>query len=98
MTEPKFQFYQYVRVVSDDPALAEINGERGAILGRSEDENGGYGYAVLIGRDGICWSVDEADLQATGESGIRADFYGEESIRVRVDADGRGSFADGADT
>lgn len=94
MAEPKFQFYEYVRVVSADPELAEIDGERGAILGRSEDEDGGYGYAVLIARDGLCWSVAEADLQATGEFGTRADFYGDESIRVRVDADGRGTPAD----
>ena len=51
MAEPKFQFYEYVRVVSADPELAEIDGERGAILGRSEDEDGGYGYAVLIARE-----------------------------------------------
>ncbi len=94
MTEPKFQFYEYVRVVSDDPALAEVNGERGAILGRSEDEDGGFGYAVLIGRDGICWSVDEADLQATGEFGTRADFYDDEPVRVHVDESGRGTLAE----
>ena len=49
---------------------------------------------MLIERDGICWSVAEADLQSTGEFGTRADFYGEESVRVRVDADGRGTLAD----
>ena len=94
MAEPKFQFYEYVRVVSEDPELAEIDGERGAVLGRSEDEDGGYGYAVLIKRDSLCWSVDEADLQTTGEFGTRADFYGDGSIRVRVDGNGRGTPAD----
>ena len=94
MAEPKFQFYEYVRVVSVDPELAEINGERGAVLGRSEDEHGGYGYAVLIDRDGICWSVEEADLEATGEVGTRADFYGDEPVRVRVDGNGRGTLAE----
>ncbi|WP_297802234.1 Imm31 family immunity protein [Arenimonas sp. GDDSR-1] len=94
MAEPKFQFYEYVRVRADNPALAEIHGQRGAVLGRSEDDEGGYGYAVSIERDGICWSVEEADLEATGEFGTRADFYGDESIRVRVDAEGRGTLAD----
>lgn len=95
MGTPRFQFYETVRVASDDPELAEIRGERGAILGMSEHDDGTFGYAVFIFRDEMCWDLAESELEATGVFGRREDFYDDPSVvRVRVDEQGRGWIAD----
>ena len=92
---PKFQFYEIVRVVSNDPELTEIHGERGAILGMSQDDSGEYAYGVFIDRDETCWCIPESELQATGEIAERSAFYDDNtSIRVRVDEQGRGHIVD----
>ena len=94
MPNPRFQFYEIVRVASSQPELAEIHGERGAILGMSEDDQGTFGYAVFIYRDEICWSLTEDELEETGEFSRREEFYDDTSIRVRVDQHGRGWIVD----
>ncbi len=95
MSKPKFQFYEVVRVISNNPELAEIQGETGAILGLSEHGDPEYEYGVFIDRDGLLWSVAEHDLESTGIIKQRADFYDDKvSIRVQVDEQGRGTVAD----
>lgn len=95
MSKPKFQFYEVVRVISDDPELAEIHGETGAILGLSEHGDPEYEYGVFIDRDEVVWSVSESALEATGIVKQRADFYDDNlSIRVQVDEQGHGTIAD----
>jgi hypothetical protein len=95
MSKPKFQFYEVVRVVSNQPELVEIQGETGAILGLSEHGEPEYEYGVFIERDGFLWSVAESDLETTGVFLQRSDFYDDKvSIRVQVDGQGRGTLAD----
>ena len=94
MPEPRFQFYEIVRVASGNATLATIHGETGAILGMAEHDDGAYGYAVFIYRDQICWSIDEEDLEATGRFSSREAFYDGTSVRVRVDEHGRGWIVD----
>ncbi len=96
MANPKFQFYEIVRVASSDLELTEIQGEIGAVLGMSEHENkdGKFNYGVHIYRDEICWDIPEDDLEATGVFSCREEFYDDTSIRVRVDEQGRGWLVD----
>jgi Immunity protein 31 len=84
----RFDFDDVVRVVSDDPELAPINGERGAVVGRGDDTTR-PGYGVFIYRDQRVWCVDEPDLEPTGERDPRPppDY----AIRVSVDEQGRGN-------
>jgi len=93
----RFQFYEIVRVAANNPELAEIHHETGAIIGLSEfDESEHWLYGVFIFRDEQCWSIAERDLMATGQHTTRAALYGEnpQSLRVRVDEQGRGWPAD----
>ncbi|HEU4558173.1 MAG TPA: hypothetical protein VFS20_10000 [Longimicrobium sp.] len=83
----RFDFDDVVRVVSDNPELAEINGERGVVCGRGDD-TADPGYAVFIYREQLVWCVDEPDLEPTGERDPRPD--PQYAIRVSVDEDGRG--------
>lgn len=94
MPSPKFQFYEIVRVVSRNDELTEIQGQRGAILGMSEDVDNTVRYGVFIFRDEICWNLDEDDLEAADECARREDFYDGTSIHVQVDEEGRGWPAD----
>lgn len=86
----RFDFGDVVRITSDDPELAPINGERGVVCGRGEDE-ARPGYAVFIYRDERVWSVGEADLKPTGERDPRPEPT--HALRVRVDEAGRGHVA-----
>lgn len=83
----RFDFDDVVRVVSDNPELAEINGERAVVCGRGDDTTN-PGYAVFVYREQRVWCVDEPDLQPTGERDPRPD--PEYAVRVSVDEHGRG--------
>jgi hypothetical protein len=83
----RFAFDEVVRVVSDDPELASINGERGVVLGRGEDASAPV-YGVFIYRDEEVWSVAERDLEPTGAFDPRE--KPTHALRVRVDEHGRG--------
>jgi hypothetical protein len=80
--EPKFQFYEIVRVLPRLVELSEIHGETGAILGLSESAEPEYEYGVFIERDEIVWSVPESSLESTHVIKQRADFY--KAIRLPV--------------
>ncbi len=83
----RFDFYERVRIASEDPSLAEIQGELGAILGRGEDE-AHRAYAVYIYATEICWSVSEDDLEPTGEFDRRESFYDDSQPSLRISSDG----------
>lgn len=83
----RFAFDEVVCVVSDDPELASINGERGVVLGRGEDASVPI-YGVFIYRDEEVWSVEERDLEPTGAFDPRE--KPTHALRVRVDEYGRG--------
>ena len=84
----KFEFYEKVLVDSLDASLAPINGQLGAVLGKSIDDAGlMWGYAVHVYSSGECWSVREADLRPTGEFDVRETFYSGATMRVNLAGD-----------
>lgn len=83
--QPKYQFYEIVRVTTQLPKLNKIAGMEGAILGRSEESIGNWGYAVYIYSLQETWDVPENALEATGRMDRRETFYDGASISVRVD-------------
>ena len=54
--ESRFDWYEKVRVVSARPAMASINGELGAILGKTETDDGRWLYGVHIYAEKVVWS------------------------------------------
>ena len=78
----KFDFYEKVRIFPTEPGESGINGELGAIVGRVQDGDGAWSYAVYIYRDKECWSVIEADMHSTGEFDSQESFSSGTSIRV----------------
>jgi hypothetical protein len=92
MSQPKFTFYEKVRVCTSDPKKFHLNGEIGVILGmaETEDENSWY-YVLAIRSEKYCRCFYEHELEPTGEYAKREDFYDGTSIRVQVDERGRGS-------
>jgi len=90
----RFLFYEVVRVRNDNPELAEIHGELGAVVGVADSSKGPVEYGVLVFRDEMCWQVSEDDLESTGKCLSRDELYSGERVRVRVDEEGRGSVAE----
>jgi hypothetical protein len=85
--QPRYDFYEKVIVAAPGKA---IDGERGAVLGRVEHDDGTWGYAVHIYSQRICWSLGEDELLPTGEFDVRATFYDGTTVQVEVDSRGRG--------
>lgn len=91
MAPPRFALYEIVRVRRENQELLEIHGERGAILGIVDRDDGPNEYGVFIYRDEMVWQVSEDDLEATGEHSSREEQYGDAVVRVAVDDQGRGT-------
>ena len=85
--EPQFDFYEKVRVTSGNSELAEINGMLSAVLGRAQNDDGSWGYAIHVYDRPTTYSVAESDLTSTGEHAQRSDFYSGDSIRVSRDGE-----------
>jgi len=91
----QFEFYEVVVISENDDAdLRGLEGQRGAVLGMSQnDETKHWVYSVSLDSTGNLWNVGEENLEATGEAKSRSDFYSGESVKVKVDPEtGEGSF------
>ena len=95
MTEkdPRYAFYEKVRVQSLDRKAASVNGQLGAVLGRVTTDKGEWYYTVYIYSTKESWCFFEHELLPTGEHAQREDFFDNSSVRVLVDKDGRGTIA-----
>ena len=82
MTAPRFDFFEKVVVVTDDPAKADVAGLAGAVLGRARDVGGVWSYAVSIYDSGVCWSLRETELSPTGEFDRPESFFDGSSVRI----------------
>ncbi len=84
---PQFDFYEKVRVTSANPDLADIHGMLSAVLGRTQNDDGSWGYAIHVYDRPTTYSVAESDLIPTGDHAQRSDFYSGDSIRVSRDGE-----------
>ena len=80
-----YKFYEVVKIVSNRPALSEINGLEAAVLGMAENDDGNWCYAVHLLDSGEGWDVMENELVSTDRIMSRADFYDGDSVTVGVD-------------
>lgn len=94
---PMFDFYEKVRVCTQSQKCSSVNGEIGAVTGRTQCDDGQWYYSVHIYASGISWCFYEHELTPTGEHAAHEDFYDGSSIRVRVDKDGRCSIVEDDD-
>jgi hypothetical protein len=83
----KFDFYEIVKVITDKPSCAQINGELGVVSGKAQnEETGKWTYGISIySDDDLVWCVDEKDIYPTGKKADPKDHYTGETIKVRVD-------------
>lgn len=84
-TEPRYQFYEVVRVQPTFSVLQHLQGLEGAVLGRSENPDGTWGYAIFIYTLNETWDLPEGFLEPTGRSDSRETFYDGTSVTVVVD-------------
>ena len=83
--ENKFEYYEIVKIKSDNPELLKVNGLEGAILGISEAEDSNQiAYSVHVFKLQTSWFIFEDDLVRTGRRSRKEDCYTTESVRVRV--------------
>jgi hypothetical protein len=84
---PRFEFYEIVRIQPQSSALRQLQSLEGAVLGRSENPDGTWGYAIFVYSLNETWDLPEAVLEPTGRSDSRETFYDGTSITVIVDPD-----------
>jgi hypothetical protein len=87
---PRFDFYERVRFTATAGMVRKLKSRTGYVLGRSVDDSGAWGYAVLIEGKDETWNFGEDQLSSTGEFAKREDFYDGSSVRVRVEKNGAG--------
>mgnify|MGYP002713067735 CR=1 FL=1 len=92
MAKSKFDFYEIVIVNTNNPKKSKLNGEKGAILGITENKDHLFFYAVHLYQDSITYSFDENELEKTGEFDCRESFYSGNSVTVIVNEKGEGNF------
>jgi hypothetical protein len=73
--DAKFDFYEKVRFISDDPAMSHLAGKLAAVLGRAQNDYGLWSYAIHVYGEPHCYSCAESELESTGEFARREDFY-----------------------
>lgn len=81
----EYAFYEVVRVVSTSPDKQKIRGLEGAILGKSKNDKGEWGYAVYIYELSECWDLMHDELEDTGKMDQRENFYDGTRVKVTVD-------------
>jgi hypothetical protein len=92
--EPRYSFYEIVRVARHEAPLKHLSGLEGMVLGRGRDEQGEWYYAVHLYDRNEVRSFCEAELEATGNLGKRESLYDGSSVKVAVDpATGEGGAA-----
>lgn len=82
MAKGRFDWYERVQVATTDPAKAAIDGKLGAVLGKSQGDDGRWLYGVFVYDQRVVWSCWEEELTPTGEFDRRESFYSGDSIRV----------------
>ena len=92
--EPRFDYYEDVRIQSQDREKSHMNGRVGVVLGRTqtEDKSSWY-YAIDLYGDEQSWCFFEIELESTGNKFRREDFFDGTSTRVHVDERGKGRIA-----
>jgi hypothetical protein len=84
MTNPRFRFYEVVRIRDGVVDKPEIAGAEGAILGMARELNGDWSYGVYLYERGHVAHLSEDELEPTGRMDSRESFYSGESVAVEV--------------
>lgn len=83
----KFDFYEIVKIVSDDPKHKDINEKLGVVRGKVLNEvthEWIYGISIYES-DGTIRRLYEKNLQSTGKKADPKEFQTDDTIRIKVD-------------
>lgn len=94
--DAQFDFYEIVKIKKTDFTVKNgIDGLKGAILGKADNEDGHWFYAVNIYGNDEGWDLPEECLESTGGFTSEEEFYDGTSIHVKVDPEtGEGNIED----
>lgn len=83
----KFDFYEIVRIVTENEKYKDINGKLATVKGKAKNEESDeWVYGVIVsGSDEMIRRVYEKDLQYTGMKAIPEPSAGK--IKIQVDPD-----------
>jgi len=87
----KFGFYERVLVAAPLRSRRELLGQWGVVRGRVRERTGRWGYAVLVDSLKECYCFTERELTSSGQFEKPPSPSQIRTIRVRVDAQGRGT-------
>lgn len=89
----RFQHFQEVRVTAPLPENRLYLGTVGTILGIGDAPGFSPVYGLEVPNEEAILTFEEAELTPTGRQRTREEFYrDDDALRVRVDAEGRGTF------
>ena len=90
-TEPRFKFYEKVKITSTSSEAKEVFGEIAAVLARTvaASEQGEFNYTVYVYRDEICRNFKEGELEPTGQFDTMKSFINRQPLRFKGDEEDR---------
>ena len=88
--ESKFNFFERVKIYPKSKNAAHLYDTSGTVLGKAQNEDKSWGYAVSCDKDTDGWDFSENELESLGTFAKREDYYSGESIRVGVTKEGEG--------
>lgn len=91
---PRFGLQERVGVSSNRRGLEALTGRHGVVLGRSQSFEGEWAYAVRLDDQELVISLNEEDLASLGAFELSDRRSSDQSVRVRVDEEGRGSLSE----
>ncbi len=93
----KFQFYDVVKIISENPKHVSLKGKLAVIRGKvKNEETGVWSYGVsLYKKESFITRFYEEELEFVKKRADPRDFHTSESIKIRVDPEtGEGEIVD----
>lgn len=95
MSESKFNFYEIVRICTEEKKYREVYGKEAFVCGKVQDDKDGVWYYVVSLIDsGFTVSLCEHHIESLGRFSKAEDHSTGESVKVYVDENGRGYLKD----
>ena len=93
--DAKFKFYEIVKIIQDDSIPKKYWNTEGSVLGMVQNDEDFWVYTIsLFIENELCYEFYENQLESTGKSKKRNDFYDGTKVKIKVDSKTREAYTD----
>lgn len=89
MKQSKFDFYEVVRITTDDADFKDVNGKEAVVRAKVQCDDGQWYYGVEL-KSGYTVALYESQLVGLGKYVDKENYAKRDTIKVVVNEDGEG--------